>query len=142
MKNPTNVGFDQHDNTQLAVGQESLFIVGHAVSNHPTDRHEVAPTVASTPTEVGRPQAAALDTGYFSVANIQTLEERGIALYIATGRTGHHQGWRAHCAPEPPAPPPADATAWEIMAYHLSTAVGQAIYRRRKCTVEPVFGGL
>jgi len=140
MKNPTNAGFDQHDNAQLAVEQESLFIVGYAVSNHPTDQHEVEPTVASIPAEVGTPAAAALDTGYFSAANIQTLEERGIAPYIATGRIGHHQGWRASCAHEPA--PPEDATPREKMAYKLQTAVGQAIYRRRKCTVEPVFGCL
>jgi len=26
------------------------------------------------------------------------------------------------------------------MAYKLTTATGKAIYRRRKCTIEPVFG--
>ena len=26
------------------------------------------------------------------------------------------------------------------MAYKLRTAAGKAIYRRRKCTIEPVFG--
>ncbi len=103
MKNPTDAGFDQYYNAQLAVDQESLFIVGYAVSNHPTDQAEVAPTVESIPAEVGTPAAAALDTGYFSATNIQLLEERGIEPYIATGRTGHHQGWRRLlCARSPP----------------------------------------
>jgi hypothetical protein len=36
--------------------------------------------------------------------------------------------------------PPDDATPLEKMAYKLSTKIGQAIYRLRKCTVEPVIG--
>jgi transposase len=142
MKNPTNAGFDQHYNAQLAVTQDSLFIVGHGVSAHPTDQAEAEPTVDSIPSALGIPEAAALDTGYFSARNIRALEERGIEPYIATGRTGHYPGWRAACLPPPALPPPADASPKEKMAYKLQTAVGHAIYRRRKCTVEPVFGGL
>lgn len=142
MKNPTNTGFDQQYNAQLAVEQASLFIVGHGVSDHPTDQAEVAPTVESIPAQIGVPSAAALDTGYFSAPNIRTLEDRGIEPYIATGRTSHHQGWRAYCLPQPAVPPPEDASPKEKMAYKLQTAVGRAVYRLRKCTVEPVLGGL
>ncbi|MGI8552984.1 MAG: transposase, partial [Dehalococcoidia bacterium] len=55
MKNPTNAGFDQHYNAQLAVDQASLFIVGQSVSAHPTDQDEVVPTVESMPAQVGTP---------------------------------------------------------------------------------------
>jgi len=142
MKNSTNNGFDQHYNAQLAVEQEHLFIVGYAVSNHPTDQGEVAPTVESIPAEVGIPAAAALDTGYFSAANIRLLEERGIDPYIATGRTAHQQGWQAFFGQRLALPPSAEASPKEKMAYKLQTKVGRAIYRLRKCTVEPVFGCL
>ena len=37
MKNSTNKGFDQHYNVQVAVDQDSLFIVGNTLSNHPVD---------------------------------------------------------------------------------------------------------
>ena len=37
MKNPTNTGFEQDYNAQVAVDQESLLIVGCALSNHPND---------------------------------------------------------------------------------------------------------
>jgi len=43
MKNPTDQGFDQDYNAQIAVEQGSLFIVGHALSNHPNDTHEAEP---------------------------------------------------------------------------------------------------
>jgi len=139
MKNSTDAGFDQHFNAQAAVEQASRLIVGHSLSNHPTDYGEAVPTVAAIPPALGTPPGAALDTGYFSAANVTALEQRGIAPYIATGRDPHHQSWQAYFAAEP-APPPVEASPREQMAYRLKTTVGKAIYRLRKCTVEPVIG--
>jgi transposase len=141
MKNPTNAGMEQHYNGQVAVEQESLLIVGHALSNHPNEQHEAEPTLDAIPAAVGTPDGAALATGYFSAANIAACAQRGITPYIASGREGHHAGWHAYFAAPPP-PPPADASPKEQMAYQLQTEVGRAIYRRRKCTVEPVIGCL
>ena len=140
MKNATNAGFEQHYNAQVAVSEGSLFIVGQSLSNHPTDHGELLPTVDSIPAELGMPAAAAADTGFFSEANVAGLEARGIDPHIATGRTGHGRDWQEHCAPQEPAPLPPGATVREKMAHKLRTAAGRAIYRRRKCTVEPVFG--
>ncbi len=39
-----------------------------------------------------------------------------------------------------PEPLPADANAMAKMKHRLQTAEGRALYARRKCTVEPVFG--
>ncbi len=139
MKNSTDKGFNQHYNAQVAVDQECLLIVGTSLSNHPTDQAEVVPTVDAIPVAVGTPAAAALDCGYFSATNIEFLEGRGIEPYIATGREPHHLDWEAYFADEP-TPPPRDASPKDQMAYKLRTAVGQAIYRLRKCTVEPVIG--
>lgn len=141
MKNPTNTGVEQDDKGQVAVEQESLLIVGCALSNHPNDQQEAEPTLDAIPPEVGTPDAVALDTGYFSAHNITACATRGITPYIATGRQPHHQGWQAYFA-APPAPPPDAASPKELMAYALQTEVGRAIYRRRKCTVEPVLGCL
>src|ERR687893_2684015 len=41
MKNSSDKGFDQHYNAQVAVDQEGLLIVGHALSNHANDQAEV-----------------------------------------------------------------------------------------------------
>jgi transposase len=139
MKNSTDDGFDQHYNAQAAVEHDSRLIVGHRLSNHPTDYGEAVPTVDAIPPAVGTPAAAALDTGFFSETTIAGLAERGIEPYIATGRESHQQSWQAYFADQP-APPPADAPPREQMAYKLKTEVGKAIYRLRKCTVEPVIG--
>jgi len=139
MKNPTDQGFDQDDNAQVAVDQHSLLIVGTSLSNHPNDSHEAAPTLAAIPPEVGTPDAAALDHGYWGPATLEACADRDIEPYIATGREPHHQSWRERFAPEPD-PPPEDATPQVRMAYKLKTAVGKAIYGARKWTVEPVIG--
>jgi len=139
MKNSTDKGFNQHYNAQVAVDQACLLIVGTSLSNHPTDQAEVGPTLDAIPAALGTPAAAALDNGYFSAANIELLEGRGVEPYIATGREPHHLDWVAYFA-EAPTPLPSDASPKEQMAYKLRTAVGHAIYRLRKCTVEPVIG--
>jgi transposase len=139
MKNSTNAGFEQDYNVQAAVDHGSRLIVGHTLSNHPTDHGEAAPTVDAIPAAVGKPMAAALDTGFFSEANIEALTRRGIEPYIATGRETHHQSWQAYFATQP-APPLANASPKERMAFKLKTEIGKAIYRLRKCTVEPVIG--
>ncbi len=139
MKNSTDKGFNQHYNAQVAVDQECLLIVGASLSNHPTDQREVGPTLAAIPAELGVPDAAALDAGYFSAANIEVLRGQGIEAYIATGREPHHWDWQSYFAEEPPRPSN-DASPKEQMAYKLRTAIGQAVYRLRKCTVEPVIG--
>lgn len=139
MKNSTDDGFDQHYNVQAAVDQDSLLIVAPSLSNHPNDQHEVEPTLEALSPQLGQPNAAALDNGYFSEANVRTLESRGIEPYIATGRELPHQSWRTFFD-ERPEPLPENASLKEKMAYKLRTDIGHAIYRLRKCTVEPVIG--
>jgi transposase len=139
MKNSNNDGFDQHYNAQAVVTQDSFLIVANTLSNHPNDHAEAIPTLDAIPATVGKPTAGALDNGYFSAKNIAAMEARDIAPYIATGREPHHRSWRSYFAPQP-APPPADASPPVQMAYKLQTEIGQAIYRLRKCTGEPVLG--
>jgi transposase len=98
MKNSANDGCDQHANAQVATDHGSLVIMAHSLSNHANDQAEVAPTLDTLPEALGTPSAGALDTGYFSAANIAALEQRGIEPYIAVGRPPHsHQG-SAYCA--------------------------------------------
>jgi len=139
MKNSTDEGVDQHYNGQVAVEQESLFVVAHSLSNHPNDQRELVPTLDALDPPLGQPQAAALDNGYFSEANITACIQRGIEPYIATGREPHHQTWQTFFAQQT-APPPDNASPKVKMAYKLQTEIGRAIYRLRKCTVEPVIG--
>jgi transposase len=139
MKNSTNAGFDQHYNVQAVVDHASLLIVATALSNHPNDKREAEPALAALSPALGVPSAAALDNGYWSPATLQAFDARGIEAYIATGREPHHTSWQAFFA-QTSAPPSDDASPKVKMAYKLKTEIGQAIYRLRKCTVEPVIG--
>src|SRR5881392_1429384 len=85
MKNPTDAGFEQDYNAQVAVDQGSLLIVGWALSNHPNDSQEAEPTLAAIPCALGTPEAAALDTGYSGPATLLACAKRHIEPYIATG---------------------------------------------------------
>ena len=139
MKNSTNSGYDQHYNVQAVNDQKTMLVVGTAVSNHPNDKQEVIPTIGSIAPELGKIKGAALDNGFFSATNIEGLEKMGIDPYIATGREPHHKDWQSFFK-EQPAPPADNASAKVKMAYKLQTEIGQAIYRLRKCTIEPVIG--
>ena len=139
MKNSTDGGMDQHYNAQMAVDQDSLLIVAQSLSNHPNDQHELEPTLDALPPGLGRATAAAADNGYFSADNLDACLERGIEPYIATGREPHHRSWQTFFIQEP-TPPPDDASPALMMAYKLQTEIGRAIYRLRKCTIEPVIG--
>ena len=139
MQNSTNEGFDQHDNAQAAVAQASFLLVASTLSNHPNDHAEAIPPLDAIPLALGKPQAGALDHGYCSATNIAAMEARDIEPSIATGRIPHHPSWQSYFAQQP-APPPADASPKLQMADKRQTEIGGAIYRLRKCTVEPVLG--
>jgi len=139
MKNSRDGGFSQQYNGQVAVEHDSRLVVGFSLSNHANDQQEVAPTLSNIPQKLGKVKAAVLDTGFFSKSNVDFLEAEQIDPYIATGRDPHNRGWRAHFS-QADADPGAEASLKERMAYKLRTAAGKAIYRLRKCTVEPVIG--
>jgi len=138
MKNGTNKGFDQHYNAQIVVEHESRLIVAAGLSNHPNDKKEAKPTLEAIPDELGQPNSVSMDNGYYSETNIEYCEEMGIEAYIATGREPHYKSWISFF--EKGEVPKEDASSLVKMAYKLKTAAGEAIYRLRKCTVEPVIG--
>ena len=73
MKNSQNEGMDQHYNVQVATDQDSLLIVSNSLSNHPNDKREAVPTLEAITPQLGKPEAVALDNGYFSETNIRAF---------------------------------------------------------------------
>lgn len=137
MKTPD--GFQQCYNAQVAVDERSQLIVAADVVTAANDKQQLEPLVAQMITNVGVPRGVIADSGYFSEANVQTLEEREearIEAYIAVERDRHGAP-----APGPPRGRiPAGLTVADRMRRKLRTKRGRAIYARRKCTVEPVIG--
>ena len=128
--------FLQGFNCQAAVDEQHQFIVGCAVSNQSPDSGNLVPMVAQVKENLGRaPEAATADTGYWHPEAEEACRKLGTEAYIATKREKHN----ASTAEE--APPAEEAlTAKARMAARVKSAAGQAIYRRRKSVVEPVFG--
>jgi hypothetical protein len=134
-------GFEQAYNAQATVDMATLLVVGAHVTQHVNDKQEVEPAlqeVAKLPDELGQVERAALDNGYYSQDNVDTLADHGIKPFIAVGRQSHYEALEERLAPVPEAPENPDAVG--AMKHRLKTPEGKAFYAKRKTTVEPVFG--
>ena len=96
--------FVQGYNAQTSVDQPTMIIVGQHVTQKTNDKQEVEPALAELnkrPEKRGKVERAALDNGYFSDDNVNTLVNEDIEPYIATGRQSHNQSLEERFA-EPP----------------------------------------
>ncbi len=146
MKAGSGQHFEQAYNAQAAVDQ-AMLIVGAQVSVAANDKRELVPTMAAiSPVVASKVTAVLVDSGFYSEAAVQAVEQNsdgtstGMTVYAAVGKTSHHKTVADLLPqPEPPEPGPT-ASAKEKMAHRLKTKTGQQLYKRRKQTVEPVFG--
>lgn len=135
-------GFVQGYNAQAAVEPKRGLIVGQRVTEAANDKEQLQPMVETIEQQSGqRPEAVLADSGYCSEENLKFLEsaeapEQKIEGYIATGKQKHGE----HRQPCQRGPLPKNATRVQRMKRKLQTKAGKAVYARRKCVVEPVFG--
>jgi transposase len=149
MKAGTGGHFEQAYNAQAAVEVESRLILAAPVTDAANDKQQLVPTVAAIPVEIGGVAAVAAvlaDSGFYSEAAVSALEpsapgqSTGLTVYAAQEKKSHHRTVTdLEVRPEPVAPP-AGASVSEVMAHRLRTAAGQAQYKLRQQTVEPIFG--
>src|SRR5439155_25994233 len=139
-----NKGWDYCGNAQASVDEAYQIILTCDVTDETNDKKQAEPMAQAIletleqagierPTDDrGEPAAivATLDNGYYSEAAAQALEELGFDPYIAAGRVPHHGA--------PPETPEAPKTAKERMAAKVRSALGRALYARRKVIAEPV----
>jgi len=134
-------GFEQCYNAQAAVLTQSMLVVAAFVTQATNDKQQVRPmlqALSEQPQCLPAVEALALDTGYFSGANVDLCCVAGIEPLIACSREHHHPAPMARFTEPPPLPD--DATRVEKVAHRLQTLVGKKLYALRKQTVEPVFG--
>jgi len=135
--------FQQAYNVQAGVETESLLIVTEPVTQNSNDKREVEPALKALEQlaePLGQAEALLADNGYYSEDNVKVCQGDKLTLtpFIAAGRERHHLPLEQRWADPPPLAAQADAV--ETMKHRLKTREGRAIYGRRKCTVEPVFG--
>jgi transposase len=146
MKAGSGSHFEQAYNAQAAV-DEAMLIVGQRVSDAPNDKQQLVASVAAIrPVVAAQVSAVLVDSGFYSEAAVAAVEQKpdgtasGRTVYAAVEKHSHHRTV-ADLLPQPePVAPGPQASAKEIMAHRLKTKAGQALYKLRKQTVEPVFG--
>lgn len=120
----------------LAVSEDHL-IVAQQVSQEVTDNTLLIPLVDKVEQECGeQPRQVSADSGFFSVDNLKTMEERKVDAYVPDSNLACwlNRGGRIKKRAVHP--------VHRRMRRKLRDPVGRAIYRQRKAIVEPVNGVL
>jgi transposase len=120
-------------NVQAAVNEHQVLLAAEVTNDAPDFGH-LEPIVEATERELeavgaARPQTVVADAGYWHGRQMERVVARGIQVLIppdAGLRKNARPGW--------------DGGLYAFMRRVLRTEHGKALYRKRKATVEPVFG--
>lgn len=147
MRRSMREGFQQAYNAQACVDAEgSMMVLSTRISQCASDVHELAPTLAEVPREVGVVAKVLADKGYGSGKDIEALEKAGVDVYVSVKPEGTQLRRKHDYRPQPAEPPPVPgstphALPWiRRMREKLDSEAGRKLYALRKQTVEPVFG--
>lgn len=141
----TRQGHAQGFNAQAIVTADQC-IVSAEITQEENDVHQLEPMLAALEATLeaagieDRPQTLAADAGYWhNQLDVTELEQEGPELFIATAnRLKEAQANQTESSPQGRSPD--DITPKQRMARKLRTKAGQAVYKLRSQTVEPVFG--
>ena len=125
MKAGSGQHFEQSYNAQAAVEVDSRFIVGDRVSQAPNDKEQLVPTVATVGPPVESVAAVLTDSGFYSEAAVQAVEQNaagqptGTTVYAAVEKKEHHRTVGDLEKKQEPAAPAAGASVGEMMKHRL-----------------------
>jgi transposase len=126
--------FVQAYNAQAAVDSHAQVIVAAEITQQTNDKQQMIPMIQAVKKNMGRnPQTATMDNGYWDTDSLQDPTLQGIEVLVAP------EAQRSPRGEARPDPALNNAEAQRMRAI-LATEAGQASYRLRKTTVEPVFG--
>jgi transposase len=129
-------GFTLGYTGQIAVSDDHL-IVAQRVTQNATDNGSLLPMIDEVKQRCGTgPGAALADSGFFSVANLEQMEQQNIDGYVPDSNLACALNLGVRCRLK------ARAASHRRMRAKLRSPAGQAAYARRKAVVEPVFGVL
>lgn len=145
MRKNKREGYTQSYNAQAAVDADgSQLIVGQRVSTCPCDAGELEPSLASIPASLGKPSTVLADCGYVNKGAFTRLshERPELDLYVSVHREDANAERRYDWRPldKIKAPKTLADPVLVSMGDKLKTPEGRATYRKRACSVEPVFG--
>ena len=132
---PVGFGFVQGYNAQVAVNEQQIVLAAE-ITNNSTDFSQLDPMVTATLDELQRagieqlPEAVAADAGYWNEQHVdEVTADKHIPILIPPDKGSRgtpRRGWTG------------GRYAW--MRRVLATEQGRRLYRKRKQTVEPLFG--
>jgi len=129
-------GFVLGYTAEAAVNEDQL-IVGQRVTQNAADNNSLIPMVEEAERQSGEKAKKVLaDAGFFSLENIEELEGRGLEVYVPDSNLARELNTGQRCAAIRIGP------TQRRMRQKLRGPTGQAVYRRRKALVEPVWGTL
>src|ERR1700686_563190 len=126
-------GFTLGYTATLAVSEDHL-IVGQCVTQETNDNGLLLPMLDLVEQQCGKVQRASADSGFFSVDNLQGLEERNIDGYVPDSNLARwlNRGGTLRTRASHP--------AHRRMRRKLRDPAGRWMYTKRKAIVEPVNG--
>ena len=133
--------YRQAYNAQAVVCAEGAqVILATNLAATPADAPSFAATILGMATTIGLPKTVLADTGFASGPAVAELQAHGIEPLVAIGRTQPHRPYDFR-PPPPPKPPRRITEPWRIaMKARLENEDAKSLYKKRKQTVEPVFG--
>jgi transposase len=121
---------------EIAVSDDHL-IVAQRVTQNAADNASLLPMIDEVQQCCGdKPEQVLADSGFFSIDNLNQLEQRGVDAYVPDSNMAQALNLGTRCRTRACAP------AHRRMRTKLRSPGGQAAYARRKAAVEPVFGVL
>jgi transposase len=133
--------YRQAYNAQAVVCAEgSQLILATNMATTPSDQPTFAATILAMENTIGLPRTVLADAGFASGEAVAKLETRHIEPLVALARTQPHRPYDFRPPPEQK-PERRIAEPWRLaMKIKLDSEEGKARYKKRKQTVEPVFG--
>lgn len=133
--------YRQAYNAQAVVCADGAqLILATGVTASSADAPSFAATILAMENTIGLPQVVLADTGFASGPAVADLQAREVEPLVAIGRTQPHRPYDFRPPPKPKAARRI-TEPWRIaMKAKLETDDAKALYKKRKQTVEPVFG--
>jgi transposase len=129
-------GFVLGYSAEIAVSDDH-FIVAQRVTQNVTDNQSLAPMVEQIEQRCrALPAAVLADSGFFSIDNLNHMEQRNIDAYLPDSNMAQALNLGMRCRTRACRP------AHRRMRAKLRSPAGQAAYARRKAVAEPPFGVL
>jgi transposase len=133
--------FRQAYNAQAVVCAEgSQLILATNMATTPSDQPTFAATILAMEHTIGLPHTVLADAGFASGAAVAKLEAKKVEPLVAIAKTQPHRPYDFR-PPSKPKPERRIREPWRrAMKAKLESEDGKSRYKKRKQTVEPVFG--